>query len=392
MGAWLILTGEYPPKLGGVSDYTRNLAVGLTRAGEAVEVFAPPAGAPLARDPGVRVHLLPDHYGPRSLVFLERALARRPGGRLLVQYVPQGFGMRGMNVPFSLWLATRRRPVWIMFHEVAVAFGSWRSPKHNALALVTQFMARRVAGGAERIFISTPGWRDYLHGIAPRAREPLFLPIPSNLPESVAPVDALRARERLGLGADDRVLATFGSQTYVGGAAELLAGALVPLLAGDKRRVALLMGRGSVEFARRVFVGSARGARVFATGPIPLEQVAAHLASATAALQPFLDGVSSRRTSAMAGLALGVPLVTNAGPWSEPFWTGDVVGLAPEPTVASFLAEAARLLEDDARRAAVASSGRALYRRMFSLERVIALLRAEADACAGLSPPVQEPS
>ena len=27
MPSWIILTGEYPPRLGGVADYTRKLAV-----------------------------------------------------------------------------------------------------------------------------------------------------------------------------------------------------------------------------------------------------------------------------------------------------------------------------------------------------------------------------
>jgi hypothetical protein len=38
---WHILTGEYPPQPGGVSDYTRQLARALVDAGDSVEVWAP---------------------------------------------------------------------------------------------------------------------------------------------------------------------------------------------------------------------------------------------------------------------------------------------------------------------------------------------------------------
>ena len=38
---WHILTGEYPPQPGGVSDYTRMVAEGLAAAGDEVVVWAP---------------------------------------------------------------------------------------------------------------------------------------------------------------------------------------------------------------------------------------------------------------------------------------------------------------------------------------------------------------
>jgi hypothetical protein len=38
---WHVLTGEYPPREGGVSDYTQLVAHGLVAAGDAVDVWAP---------------------------------------------------------------------------------------------------------------------------------------------------------------------------------------------------------------------------------------------------------------------------------------------------------------------------------------------------------------
>src|SRR3954464_3715855 len=128
MTTWHVITGEFPPEPGGVSDYTRQLARGLAEAGDLVEVWAPPADGPGgsdAVDAGVTVHRLPDRFGVRSILRLSRELGRSPGPhRLFVQYVPQSFGWKGANVPFCLWLRSRRRDsIWIMFHEVMFCAG-----------------------------------------------------------------------------------------------------------------------------------------------------------------------------------------------------------------------------------------------------------------------------
>jgi hypothetical protein len=38
---WHMITGEYPPQAGGVSDYSRVVARGLAAAGDTVHVYAP---------------------------------------------------------------------------------------------------------------------------------------------------------------------------------------------------------------------------------------------------------------------------------------------------------------------------------------------------------------
>src|ERR1700687_4819120 len=62
--------------------------------------------------------------------------------RILVQWVPHGFGYRSMNLPFTLWLWHRARnrgdKIEIMVHEAFLAFeGTWRQ---RAAALVHRLM------------------------------------------------------------------------------------------------------------------------------------------------------------------------------------------------------------------------------------------------------------
>src|SRR5262245_35034850 len=95
---WVLITGEYPPEPGGVSDYTRLVARGLAAAGDEVHVWAPAASPSLSEpsDPGVSVHRLRGKFGRRDMEMLDSSLKRlaKPF-RLFVQYVPHAFGRKG---------------------------------------------------------------------------------------------------------------------------------------------------------------------------------------------------------------------------------------------------------------------------------------------------------
>jgi glycosyltransferase involved in cell wall biosynthesis len=380
---WVVLTGEYPPEPGGVADYTRRLAHALALAGDDVEVWAPTHGRELARDAGVTVRGLPDQFGPRSLALLHRELVNREDVRLLVQWVPHAFGMRAMNVPFCAWVAAQRARTWIMFHEVNYPFNRGAPLRHNGLAAVTHAMSAVLAARADRSFVSTPAWTTRLRTVAPFAREATWLPIPSNIPESVTPGGAARVRASRGLRPDEVILGSFG--TYAPHIAEPLADALVSLLSHDPSRVALLMGRGSVEFVERalgprlaaVSGGSEAAARAIATDELSPDDLAAHIAACDAVIQPYVDGVTTRRTTAMAGLALGIPVITNDGPLTESIWR-DEIGVVLARSTAEIAHQAESWLVDRPRLRDLGAKGRALYQREFALDCTVRTLREGA--------------
>jgi glycosyltransferase involved in cell wall biosynthesis len=373
--SWAILTGEYPPALGGVADYTRQVARALATAGDEVDVWTPRAVGGLVADPGVTVHELPDHFGPRSLMLLERELGRRRNARVFLQYVPQSLGMRGMNLPLCLWFAALRQPAWVLFHEVAFLAVRGAPWKHHLLSVAHRLMAAVTSRGADREFVSTPTWNAMLHGLPAHGGE--WLPLPSTMPTAVAPEVVARVRESLVLRDKDVVIGHFG--TYGPSIASLLTPSLRALLAEDPHRVALLLGRGSTEFAAREIEGRVGAARVIATGPLDPDGVAAHVAASEVVLQPYPDGASGRRTSLMSCLALGAPVITNSGPATEPLWhEWGAVALAGEPSVDAILRAARPLLQRAELREELGRRGRALYQRAFSLDRVIRILRDKA--------------
>lgn len=384
---WAVLTGEYPPQPGGVSDYTRLVAEGLAAAGDEVVVYAPPQGrGPDPAAPGVRVRRLPDRFGPRGLPWLDRELARGRPERVLLQYVPHAFGLKAMNLPFAAWVAARARrvaPLWVMFHEVAFPFVR-RPLRHNLVAAANWVMARAIAGAADRVLVSIPGWESVLRRACPRGRPAEWLPVPCVVATAADPEAVVAARSRYAPDPATPLVGHFG--TFGRLITVLLEPAVVGLLRTDPRARVLLIGRGSEWY--HVHLSAAHpdlAGRVTGTGELPSAGVAAHVRACDLLLQPYPDGVSSRRTTVMAGLANRIPVVTNLGALSEPLWAtagGAAVVSGPDP--AALAAEAAAVLAlPPESRLALAARGAELYRTEFSAERTITRLRDPGPTPAG---------
>jgi len=365
--SWHLITGEFPPRSGGVADYTHQLAHALSAVGEEVHIWTPSNSA-LRHDGRVLVHGI-HGFGPSGLRQLSALLDGLPSPkRLFVQYVAPALGFRGANVPFCLWLADRIEEVWVQFHEVAHDF-SFRQPlRHSGLALVQWWMAQIVAERAQRVFISIPGWRRQLGRHGPRAE---VLPIPSNLPDDIAPRDVTLVRARLGTAP---LIGHFG--TYGALVTDLLEPAILAVLLAVPDVRILLLGRGGPDFAAHlVSISRDVESRIVAPGELEATSISAHLAACDVLIQPYPDGISGRRTSAMAGLALGRPLVTTIGHLTEEEWTGSGAAVLTPVGKADELAQAVvRLLAHPFEREALRAQGRAWYRAHFSSARTLDVL------------------
>jgi glycosyltransferase involved in cell wall biosynthesis len=378
--AWHLLTGEFPPQPGGVSDYTRLIAQGLARRGAEVHVWAP-GGAGEAREDGFTVHRAPDLFSPTGLVELTRGLDRCRGPRrLLLQYVPHAFGLKAMNVPFCAWFAARRRDErWVFFHEVVYPWSLGAPLRHQLLAGTTRVMLQLVARAADRTFVSIPTWAGYLPARVRHRAE--WRPVPSNLPAEVSPEAVARVRAELGEGlGQGLLLGHFG--TYGAATSGMLEHALVPLLRTEPRRRVLLLGRGSEAWREQLIRRHpALSSQLLARGSLEPGALAAHLSVCELLIQPYVDGVSTRRGTTMASLALGCPLVTNTGHLTEPLWRELGAVALVEGTDPAALAEAAgRLMSRPEERAALGARAAEVYRERFSLERTLEVLLSPAPS------------
>ncbi len=373
---WHLITGGYPPNPGGVSDYTRLVARSLADSGEEVHVWAPVCSQESPRDAGVQVHRLPGHFGFLALEQLSRHLEQQPKPiRLLVQYVPHLYGWKAMNVPFCLWLSRQRRyKPWVMFHEVAFPISRQQKFRHNLLGHVTEFMAKTIARAANQIFVAIPSWETKIRELAPETKEITWLPIPSNIQTEVDASEVAQTRTALLGNQHNSIIGHFG--TYGTLISKMLSELLPRLLAEDKRRLALLLGRNGMQFAKQLGQRHPEFAdQLSAPGELSSEKVATHLKACDLLIQPYPDGGTARRGSAMAGLALGMPIVTNQGHLTESIWKNGLVALSPKPETEPMVVLAEQLLRDPQGRARIAEQARSGYRERFSTENTIRILR-----------------
>jgi glycosyltransferase involved in cell wall biosynthesis len=383
-----LIASEYPPQTGGVADYTRLVAEGLAAAGEEVHVWCPAADEEGRGEDvgarGVTVHRELGRFAPRDLRRVGRLLdAHARPRRLLVQYVPHGYGYRSLNVGFCLWLWRRAAlagdRVELMVHEPFSAFGegTWRQ---DAGAFVHRLMATILLRAARRVWVSIPAWERRWRPYALGRRVPFeWLPVPCTV-EVSAGARAARAelRARYGVEKDGLVVGHLG--TYARHIAADLERLWPSVLEGNGSAFALMLGPGGEEVRRRVL--SRHGAlapRLRATGRLDARELSAHLSACDLLVQPFPDGVSTRRTSVMAGLAHGVAVATTEGHLTEPLWAASgAVALAPSGDVETLSETLARLLRDAPARARLAAAGRALYEERFDLRHTVAALRRDS--------------
>ncbi len=371
-----ILSSEYPPVVGGVADYTRQVADALARAGEEIHVWCP-AAREISEASGVRVHPEPGRFRPSDLRRLGARLDEfRSPRRILVQWVPHGFGYRSMNLWFCLWLAKRARAgdrIELMVHEPFLQLqpGPLR---HVCMALVHRVMTMVLMGAASRVWVAIPAWESKLRPYAlGRAVRIDWLPIPACVAQANGAETSLR---QTFTHTAQPIVGHFGS--YGRDVAALLEERLPGILGSRIQPLLLLIGAGSEAFrAALVDRHPSWASRVHATGYVPPAALAGHLEACDLFVQPYPDGITSRRTSAMACLSVGRAVVTTSGHLTEPLWkeSGAIVLLdVSNPT--GFAEAAVRLLDDRAERGRIAESGRRLFDGQFDVAHIVAALRA----------------
>jgi glycosyltransferase involved in cell wall biosynthesis len=372
---WHVVTCEYPPDVGGVSGYTGQLARALAAAGDDVHVWCP--GPARGADAGVTVHAELGTMSPRDLRRVSDQLDALPGPRrLLVQWVPHGFGYRSMNLGFCLWLARRARAgdqIELMVHEPYSDF-AWR-PSLAAMAAVHRLMTVVLMAAARRAWISIPAWEARLRPYALGRAVPMaWLPIPGCV-ERDACGDAGVVRGRFAAPRQP-LIGHFGSHGRA--VASLLDACLPAILSGPRQPALLLIGSDSAAYAERLLAchPSFTG-RVHAVGFLDDEPLAVHLAACDVLLQPYTDGVTSRRTSVMTCLSQRRPVVTTTGHLTEPLWAASGAVVLADVRYPVRLVEATQqLLDDPELRARLGVRARQVYDERFSLDRVVSTLRA----------------
>jgi glycosyltransferase involved in cell wall biosynthesis len=373
-----LLTGEYPPDTGGVGDYTEIVANGLVERGCTVHVWCPAANE--ASDGALHIHRLPDVFGAGSQRTLERAFSATPGC-VVLEYVPNALGARGVNLRFCLWLLRMRRrsiDVRVMFHEPYFYF-RWERPWRNALAVTQRLMAAVLIRASRVAYLSTTAWLPYLQPWGSATM--IDSPIPATIAPAAGPAAITGWRSRFTAGHEGTLIVghfgTFGD--HVG---RELTGAVPAILRASPAARFVFIGRGGEAFAAGLSRREpALGSRLHATGTLSRAEVSAALRACDLVVQPYPDGVTTRRTSVMAALANGVAVVTTDGRLTEPVWRNADVKLVTPSDPAALAAATVAVLADADGRMALGSNGKRLYDARFAVEHTLdTLLELRATA------------
>lgn len=366
-----IVIGNGTLQEGGMAAHMSLLAGGLAEGGE-VHVWQPEQADLGECHPGVKIHKTLGRLSWAGFRRTGRALQSFPKPRrLLVYWVPHAYGHKSMNVPFCLWIwwrsAWHKDRVELLVQECFLGFreGGWRQ---DAAAMVHRLMTIILLRSAHHVWIALTRYEAMLRPFA-LGRPVTFewLPVPSNVDVVDDPAEVARIRNQLA--PSGFLLGHFG--TFGSLIADLVDRLVPPILRGSEASLVLL-GSGGIEFRERLVRQHPDLAeRIQATGYMTDAALSSYLSACDVMIQPYPDGVTARRGSALAPLAHGRPIVTNVAGPTEPFWkeTGAVV--LAEPTPQAFLEAVRRLQSNSGERERVAEAARETYQRYFKPSHMV---------------------
>ncbi len=278
---------------------------------------------------------------------------------LLIQYNPFWYGQRGFapSLPAFLWnlRLRRRRPIiGLMIHETFVDARNFRWALMGAWQRA-QLLA--LHGATDVNFCSIERWVELL-GAMPPHRPAHHLPVGSNLPDMRDHREETRVE--LGVNEDTSVIACFGLRHPERLEDHTLRAARA--IAQTGRRVLLLnLGQGprEVHAMGRVTVQS--------PGFLEADALARLVAASDIFTAAHLDGVSTRRTTLMAALQHGIPVVGTSGRQTDQILllARDALTLIPVDQPDAFSAAVSHLAADPLARGRLGEAGRRLYSNEF---------------------------
>jgi glycosyltransferase involved in cell wall biosynthesis len=294
---------------------------------------------------------------------------------LVLEYNPFSYGHWGWAPGLVNSVRRLRRshpevPVVLIAHELFVELNGWRDTVIG-VPQRAQFAALRQLS---HLVLSTT---ESLVGRARGAggKPARLLPVGSNLPDARARRDQVRKHHGLGR---RFVVASFGSDhpSRLLSHLRLAIEAVVDTMPA----VALNLGSGTPELPAR------RLGSVITPGILAPAALADFVAASDLFLLPFSDGVSTRRTTLMAGLQHGIPVLGTHGRSTGPLLReSGALALVPATVSADAFAESTvALATDEVTRGHLGPAGRRLYTEHFDWPVLARRLLDELDALGEL--------
>ncbi|HZO21671.1 MAG TPA: glycosyltransferase [Steroidobacteraceae bacterium] len=303
-----MLSGEFPPRSGGIADYTSRLASALEHSGCSVQVVTQDETGGQTRDGPYAVR----SWSVGGIRAVSGAIRRFGADVVHIQYQTAAFQMNPtINfLPLLLRLNGVRAPVVTTFHDFRAPF------LFRGAGAVRPLANHLLVGFSSAVLFTDPADLLRAHPRRPAA----WIPIGPNLwpsPGHRTPID--QARAWLGLPLGVGVVCYFGFLNHSKGVDTLIES--IRLLADSGRNIRLLLigdALGSSDPSNRETLGRVNADierlglqdHVMRSGPLLPREVSTWLAASDCAALPFVDGASLRRGSLLACLAHAIPVVS----------------------------------------------------------------------------------
>ncbi len=372
----LLISGEFPPMQGGVGDYTRQMARAFAAQGHEAHVLASASLAEAYRTGTGEpwgVHPVVDAWGWRCWRQVAGLVREVVPDVIDIQYQAAAYDMRIPAIHFLPWWLHRTRgapPVVVTYHDLKPPY---LFPKAGPLrGWVVRQLARHCHAAIVTNAEDLNAARQW-----PSAPSLHHIPIGSNMPAAPpAGYDRAAWRTAYGYGEGDFVWAYFGFLNESKGG-ETLVQALA--LSPPHHRLLMIGDRvGSSDPTNRSYAARVEASmtdlgvigRVQWTGYLAVDQVPAALLGADVVVLPYRDGISFRRGSLHAALALGCPVLSTYPRVPLPeLIDGENVRLVPVDDSEALSLAARELAHDPAVRARI-GGGAKLLARQFTWERI----------------------
>jgi glycosyltransferase involved in cell wall biosynthesis len=380
----VIVSDLLPPKRGGLADHTKRLATELAAFGPVFVLTSPGAGS------SDKFFVRPSIGNWGDLDWIMAELGEFPDDSVLLwQYVPHMYGRGGVNRALPrFWRDLRRigqRQVFLA-HEIMadlMMIDVLRRPAHFWYAMNHRRQWKALLSAGDAVAISTGRWVEDWAARRPDVAKKMFLlPSPTSIePVAVNPDHGAMWRAQHRLPVKTKIIAYFGT---------LSAAKQLPWVI-DAWRTA----HTETDPVALALIGGAPPLRLPADlqnlyrplGYLPEPEVSAALHAADLLALPFLDGISERRTTLMAGLAHGLAVVTTNGHnTGSALRRADFLSLNQASDEGEFIRSVVDLLRDNPKRARLAAAGKAACARDYSWPVIVSRLRSALEPAGSQAP------
>ena len=304
-----------------IEEYSRRLVAALSAVGNDARYV-----------PGGLTEVLGDHAEPAWI---------------LLQYNPFRYGRAGIAPGLLLDVRRLRHrsrvPLLVMVHEAWIDITDWRSALIGGWQRV---QLRDLLHLADGVITSTQSLADAIGGGA------VHVPIATTITPVAVPPGAARAV----LGLDSRLVVALFGRGNPSRALDHAEAAIAAIADAHGAEGLAVLNLGADAPPLRL----PPGVEVTTPGALPADELSLRLHASDLVLLPFKDGVSTRRTTLMAALAHGVPVLGLSGGNTDTVLASarDALVLTPVGDLAAFSRAAVALAADRPRRQAIGEAGR----------------------------------